>query len=436
MAKTLTFTPTATYVGKKTRTDNNGFLYQAQAPGDMTLWTEQASRIGATGSSSNAVCYAESLFFNASADGVPLSLCRGHQTSVSIAVTSSGVSYHPTLYYGAKKNTTPTNFSYDNDQEWDAEAWRTAGTRSTLTLGNAIPESLAYVFGGFDKITYCALSNPVLTVVVADYTITYHPNEGTGAPSAQTVSISADGYKATLSSTAPTRDGYTFKGWATTAGSAAAYQPGESITISGDTTLYAVWELLTYTVTYNKGANGTGDNATATKTHGTALTLEGALFARTGYTQTGWATSDGGAKAYDLGGSYTTDAAVTLYPAWTANTYTVTFDANGGEVTTGSKTVTYDDTYGELPTPTRAGYRFDGWHTDPDGGEQVLESTPVSITDAQTLYAHWTVQSIVHVMDAAGTLHDGILYVTDAAGTLHVGIVYAADADGALHVNG
>lgn len=66
-------------------------------------------------------------------------------------------------------------------------------------------------------------------------------------------------------------------------------------------------------------ANGNGSQQTAAKTHGVALALNGALFTRNGYIQTGWATSDGGAKAYDFGASYTTNAAVTLYPFWTVD---------------------------------------------------------------------------------------------------------------------
>ena len=75
----------------------------------------------------------------------------------------------------------------------------------------------------------------------------------------------------------------------------------------------------TYTVTYKPGANGSGMQQTATKTHGIALTLRGAIFTRSGYTQTGWSTSDGGSKAYDLGASYTSNASITLYPYWAAN---------------------------------------------------------------------------------------------------------------------
>ncbi len=83
---------------------------------------------------------------------------------------------------------------------------------------------------------------------------------------------------------------------------------------------------LTYVVVYNPGANGSGSQQAVTKTHGVALTLSGATFTRSGYTQTGWSTSDGGVKAYDLGASYTSNAAITLYPYWTANSSANTHD--------------------------------------------------------------------------------------------------------------
>ena len=76
------------------------------------------------------------------------------------------------------------------------------------------------------------------------------------------------------------------------------------------------------------------------------------------------------------------------------SSYTVSFDANGGQVSTGSKSVTYDETYGELPVPTRTGYKFTGWYTAADGGEQVTDSTQVNLSGNQTLYAHWTKEEV------------------------------------------
>lgn len=74
-------------------------------------------------------------------------------------------------------------------------------------------------------------------------------------------------------------------------------------------------------------------------------------------------------------------------------TYTVTFHANGGSVSTSSKTVTYNSTYGTLPTPTRVGYTFTGWYTAASGGTRILSTNTVSITSNQILYAHWSIIS-------------------------------------------
>jgi len=75
-------------------------------------------------------------------------------------------------------------------------------------------------------------------------------------------------------------------------------------------------EIKTYTVTYAAGANGTGTVAAGEKTHGAAFTLSSSKFTRDGFEQTGWATSDGGPQVYALGGSYTANADITLYPVW------------------------------------------------------------------------------------------------------------------------
>ena len=68
---------------------------------------------------------------------------------------------------------------------------------------------------------------------------------------------------------------------------------------------------------------------------------------------------------------------------------TVSFSANGGSVSTTSKTVYYNTTYGSLPSPTRSGYSFDGWYTAASGGSYVTSSTKVTATGNHTLYAHW-----------------------------------------------
>ena len=69
---------------------------------------------------------------------------------------------------------------------------------------------------------------------------------------------------------------------------------------------------------------------------------------------------------------------------------TLTFDANGGTTPTAKKSILYNTAYGSLPKPTRTGYTFAGWYTAKEGGTQIKENSIVSVTTAQTLYAHWT----------------------------------------------
>lgn len=113
-------------------------------------------------------------------------------------------------------------------------------------------------------------------------------------------------------------------------------------------------------VSYQPGTYGTGDAVTDIKFYNDTLTLKGKLFTRTGYTQVGWATVDGGEKVYGLDAVYTQNEALTLYPVWNTNKYTITFDTNGG-----SEIAPITQDYGTAITapadPTREGYTFIGW---------------------------------------------------------------------------
>lgn len=113
-------------------------------------------------------------------------------------------------------------------------------------------------------------------------------------------------------------------------------------------------------VTYQPGENGDGNAVTDIKLYNDSLTLRGALFTRTGYTQTGWATVDGGEKVYSLDDIYTKNEALTLYPVWNTNKYTITFDTNGGSEIT-SITQDYGTAITAPADPTREGYTFIGW---------------------------------------------------------------------------
>ena len=113
-------------------------------------------------------------------------------------------------------------------------------------------------------------------------------------------------------------------------------------------------------VTYQPGTNGSGNAVTDIKFYNDALTLQGALFTRTGHTQVGWATVDGGEKVYGLDDVYTKNEALTLYPVWNTNKYTITFDTAGGSEIA-PITQDYGTQIASPADPTREGYTFTGW---------------------------------------------------------------------------
>ena len=114
---------------------------------------------------------------------------------------------------------------------------------------------------------------------------------------------------------------------------------------------------------------------------------------RTGYSFGGWFTSASGGAEVTESTKVSITAAQTLYAHWSANTYTVTFDANGGSVSPTSRSVTFGGKY-SLPTPTRTGYAFTGWYTSTDSGAQLVDSdTIATATMDHALYAHWSPNS-------------------------------------------
>ena len=82
-------------------------------------------------------------------------------------------------------------------------------------------------------------------------------------------------------------------------------------------------------------------------------------------------------------------------------TYTVSFDANGGEVKDAELPNTFDKDY-SLTTASRYGYTFDGWYTAKNGGTKITEDTQMTRAENHTLYAHWTARTHKVVFDGNG----------------------------------
>ena len=166
------------------------------------------------------------------------------------------------------------------------------------------------------------------------------------------------------------------------------YKPGD--TVPADVSMLSITG--DYEVIYLPGTYGTGSAVTDMKPHNNILTLRGALFTRAGYTQVGWSTVDGGEKVYGFEDVYTQNEALTLYPVWNTNKYTITFDTNGG-----SEIAPITQDYGTEITapdnPTRKGYTFKGWD------KEIPKTMPA---ENITVKAQWEINQYTITFDTNG----------------------------------
>ena len=123
-------------------------------------------------------------------------------------------------------------------------------------------------------------------------TVNYNVNGGSGAPASQNKYNTVD---LTLSSTKPTRTGYTFVSWNTSSdGSGTSYQPGSKYTSNESATLYAIWEANTYSISYNLNGGSYGSSHPTSGKYGSTIIISNPT--RSNYTFTGWTVSGTGAS--------------------------------------------------------------------------------------------------------------------------------------------
>ena len=242
------------------------------------------------------------------------------------------------------------------------------------------------------KITVTGKRDVTAVFELKSYTVTWNANGGTVSPaSISKTHGSTLGTLPTPTRTATAEYSYTFVGWFTAA--SGGTQISTTTTVTGNVTYYAHWTATkrSYTATFNGNGGSTPSPSSITKEYNTALgTLP--TCSRTGYTFLGWYTASSGGTKISTTTVVTKD--ITYYAQWSINSYTLTFNPNGGTVTPTSKDLEYNSAYGTLPTPTRASdaqytYTFAGWYTAATGGTQVTATTKMAAKDT-TIYAHWT----------------------------------------------
>ncbi len=288
--------------------------------------------------------------------------------------------------YGALPSITRTGYTFDG---W----WTTSGNPVTQITENALVALSA------DQILYAKWTPN-------SYKVTFDAEGGEAVDPAFKY-VSYDALYGVLPST--TRTGYTFDGWWTSSGGTGSeMEEDTTVAITAEQVLYAKWTGCQYTITFDANEGILGSSST-TATYGSAMPSQLTAPSRSGYDFVGYFDSqEGGTKYYDASmqgsNNWDKDAPATLYAHWTEASYTVTFDANGGEdVDITSKSVIFNSSYDTLAVASRGGYTLSGWNTRSDGaGSTITAASTVSLTTDHTLFAIWTANTYTVTFDANG----------------------------------
>ena len=279
------------------------------APSSQTKWYGESLTLSSSVPSRSNYVFKN---WNTAANGSGTAYAKGATYTGNAALTLYAQWYAPyTVTYNANGGS-------------GAPSSQTKVYNTSLKLSTTKPTRTNYVFKEWNTkadgtgtsyapgATYSTNANLALYAIwYAPYSVTFDANGGSGAPASQ---VKVYNQTLTISSTKPTRASYVFRRWNTnTSDTGTAYNPGASYTANANLALKAIWNPV---ISYDANG-GSGAPASQTKTYGTNLTLQSGTPTRTGYTFNGWNTArDGSGTNYAAGGTYTSNAAATLYAKW------------------------------------------------------------------------------------------------------------------------
>ena len=295
---------------------------------------------------------------------------NGNSNTSGTAPTSSAATTDVSFAVASVGTLARTGYTFSG---WNTRA---DGTGTDYTAGVSIPWNT-----GINTTLFAKWTANVLTV-------SYDANGGSTAANGSTSTTTG----ATMSSLATTsRAGYLINGWftASSGGTQVTTTAGHGQT--SNFTLFAQWTATTFTITYAYNS-ATGGNSTASASFSagdSAITLPTPT--RTGFTFDGWYSDNGLTSLIGAAGAgYSPASNLTAYAKWIANSFTVTYDEQGGSAVLDGSTSTGGSISSSPGSPEKAGFTFDGWFTTTSGGTTISFPYSHGQTAGFTLFAQWS----------------------------------------------
>ena len=332
------------------------------------------------------------------------------QKSVSIAKNSTG-----NKSYTANWSLNTYTISYNLDGG-SMSGQKTSYDVTTDTFTLPTPSKTGYTFAGWTGTGLSAATKSVsvskgstgnrsytATWTANGYTVSFNYNKPTTDGSVTGNSITSKGvtYNAVYGTLpSPALNGYSFAGWYTATSGGSKVTDTTKYTTAGNSTLYAHWNLTTYSISYTLNGGSISGQPTSYNVNTATFTLPAPT--RTGYSFTGWTGSNGttAQKSVSIAKNSTGNKSYTAN--WSLNTYTISYNLDGGSIS-GQKT-SYDvttDTF-TLPTPTKNGYTFAGWTGTGLSSATRSVSVTKGSTGNRTYTATWTANKYIITYDANG----------------------------------
>ena len=347
------------------------------------------------------------------------------------STTAATLNTSNTTYY-AFYTKSVTLYYYDGSKHTASGVRRivtTDGTNYISKEGSTIPTPSSYdgaAFKGWsytnDAVNARAFNATAVDVLYAYYqktiTVSYNKNGGTGTIASvsdtktyisKAVSTNASTAITTIKPTIKvssgsgfTKTGYVFSGWNTKADETGTdYTKSTAYTFSNNLTLYAKWQIVTYSITYVPNGGTLSGEKKSYNVNTTSFTLVKPT--RKGYTFTGWTGTGLTTATKDVTISKGSTGNRSYTANWALTNYTITYTLNAGQFNS-QPTTNYNITSNTvtLLTPTREGYTFTGWTGSNGTTKQKTVTIPKGSTGNKTYTANWTANEYKVTLNSNG----------------------------------